>query len=264
MNNTSEAKLLAIDVGNTSVKIGRFGLTSQGFPEPEEVFRTDARSPDYEELARWLPEQPSRCFLASVYRQAAEEIAAWLKDAAPDCQVHQLQTEDFLIEIGVQSPERVGHDRLASAVACRQLKHASRAAIVVDAGSAITVDAISSAGQFLGGAILAGQQASALALSAGTDLLPLISTIRLDQPPPAIGDSTDNAIRSGIFWGTVGAIREIVQRVQNHLGAEAEIFMTGGDMHRLAQHIAPAGHVIPNLVLSGIALAARDKVPKTS
>ena len=263
MNPTPESQLLAIDVGNSSVKFGRFRAPVADFPAPDDVFRTDARSPDFEGLSRWLPEGPTWCFLASVYRQAAQEIADWLDDASPEYHVRQLQTRDFSIGIDVQSPERVGHDRLASAVACCQLKQPSQAAIVVDAGSAITVDAISPAGRFLGGAILAGQQASALALSAGTDLLPLISTIRLDQPPPAIGDSTENAIRSGVFWGTIGAIREMIQRVQCHLGAQHQIFMTGGDMHRLAQHVAPEGRVIPNLVLSGIALAARDKMPKT-
>lgn len=261
MNRIGESQLLAIDVGNTSVKFGRFPTAVEEFPEPEDVFRTDARSPNYDELSRWLPTGPTWCVLASVYRQAAQEIAEWLRDTSSEYRVRQLQTEDFSIGIHVQSPERVGHDRLASAVACCHLKQPSQAAIVVDAGSAITVDAISSAGAFLGGAILAGQQASALALSAGTDLLPLISTMRLDQPPGAIGDSTENAIRSGVFWGTVGAVREIVQRVQSHLGSQHQIFMTGGDMHRLAQHVAPEGRVMPHLVLSGIALAARDKMP---
>lgn len=264
MNRNPESQLLAIDVGNTSIKFGQFRMVADEFPEPVDVFRTDARSPDYDGLSRWLPSGPTWCFLASVYRQAAQEIAEWMSDAAPEYQVRQLRTDDFSIGIDVQSPERVGHDRLASAVACCRLKQPSHAAIVVDAGSAITVDAISSAGSFLGGAILAGQQASVLALSAGTDLLPLISTSRLDEPPSAIGNSTESAIRSGVFWGTIGAIREIVQRVQSHLGPQHQIFMTGGDMHRLAKHVAPEGRVIPNLVLSGIALAARDKMPKTS
>jgi type III pantothenate kinase len=264
MNRTPESMLLAIDVGNTSVKFGQFRMVGVQFPEPEAVFRTDARSPDYDQLARWLPKGPTWCFLSSVYRQAAQEIAEWLCDASPEYRVEQLQTDDFSIEIEVRSPDRVGHDRLASAIACCQLKQPTQPAIVVDAGSAITVDAISAGGSFLGGAILAGQQASALALSAGTDLLPLISTIRLDRPPPAVGDSTENAILSGVFWGTIGAIREIIQRVQGDLGTEHQIFLTGGDVHRLAHHVAPEGRVIPNLVLSGIALAARDKMPKTS
>ena len=198
------------------------------------------------------------CFVASVYRQASHEIAQWLQGRGPNDHVDQLRTEDFSINIEVQSPERVGHDRLASAVACQHLKTPSHAAIVVDAGSAITVDAVSPDGSFLGGAIMAGQQASGDgAFRLGTDLLPRISTMRLEEPPAVIGDSTEKAIRSGLFWGTVGAIREMVQRAGAHLGQDHELFMTGGDIQRLATHVDPSGRVVPNLVLSGIALVAR-------
>ena len=173
--------------------------------------------------------------------------------------VHQLQHGDFPIPINVACPERVGQDRLANAVAARCAKAAECSAIVVDAGSAITVDLVSAEGCFVGGAILAGQQASALALSAGTDLLPVISTYRMDEPPEVVGDNTDSAIRSGIFWGTVGSIREIVSRMQLYVGPANEIFLTGGDMRRLAQYVAPDARYLPHLVLSGIALAAQSR-----
>ena len=81
----------------------------------------------------------------------------------------------------------------------------------------------------------------------------------MDDPPEVVGAATDSAIRSGVFWGAVGSIREIVERMQTHVGSASEIFLTGGDMRRLAPHLAPNAHYMPHLVLSGIALAARSQ-----
>ena len=251
---------LAVDVGNSAIKIGQFSnATGDGLPEPLDVIRIDSRSPDFEALQAWIPKTPTHCYLASVYRQAAQEIVDWMKSQSTIETIHQLRHEDFPLRIKVDHPELVGLDRLASAVAACCLKKNGHAAIVVDAGSAITVDLISADDCFEGGAILAGQQASALALSAGTDLLPVISTYRLDDPPAVVGRATESAIRSGIFWGTVGSIREIVSRTREHLKENDELFLTGGDMGRLAPHVAPDGNCYPQLVLSGIALAARAK-----
>ncbi|MDG2380536.1 MAG: type III pantothenate kinase [Pirellulaceae bacterium] len=260
MNCSSESSLLAIDVGNTAIKVGRFhGADHPSSPFPIDVIRLDARSPNFDELRAWLPADPFTCCMASVYRQAAEEIVDWMRTIPSIRRVHQLQHSDFQIPIQVDHPDRVGQDRLANAVAARWAKSSESSAIVVDAGSAITVDLISAAGCFLGGAILAGQQASALALSSGTDLLPVISTYRMDDPPEVVGAATDSAIRSGVFWGAVGSIREIVERMQVHVGSASEIFLTGGDMRRLAPHLAPNAQYMPHLVLSGIALAARSQ-----
>ncbi len=251
---------LAVDVGNSAIKIGQFSnVAGDGLPEPLDVIRMDSRSPDFEALQAWIPKTATHCYLASVYRQAAQEIVDWMKSQPTIESVRELRHEDFPLRINVDHPDRVGLDRLASAAAACCLKKNGHAAIVVDAGSAITVDLVSADECFEGGAILAGQQASALALSAGTDLLPVISTYRLDDPPTVVGRATESAIRSGIFWGTVGSIREIVSRMREHLKEDNELFLTGGDMARLAPYVALDGNGYPHLVLSGIALAARVK-----
>jgi type III pantothenate kinase len=151
----------------------------------------------------------------------------------------------------------VGIDRLAGAVAANRLREAQRPAIVVDLGTAITVDLVNPQGVFLGGAILPGIGMSARALYEFTDLLPLLDLRVLREPPPALGKSTTDAMQSGIYWGAVGGVRELIARL-NADSAPAQVFLTGGAAPAVAALLAPDAHYIPHLVLGGIALTALE------
>jgi type III pantothenate kinase len=105
----------------------------------------------------------------------------------------------------------VGIDRLLDAVAANRLRHPAAPAVVVDVGTAITVDLVAADGSFQGGAILPGIAMSARALHAFTDLLPLVDVRELSSPPPPLGTSTVAALQSGLFWGAVGAIRQLLE-----------------------------------------------------
>ena len=101
----------------------------------------------------------------------------------------------------VDEPDKVGLDRLANALAADRLRAAERGAIVVDLGSAITVDVVSPDGAFLGGAILPGIAMSARALHEFTDLLPLEPMSELAQPPAAVGKDDVGLSASGALLG---------------------------------------------------------------
>ena len=90
-------------------------------------------------------------------------------------------------------------DRLAAAVAANRL-HQNCPAVVVDAGTAITVDSVAVDGVFQGGIIMPGMRMMLRSLATGTDLLPLIEAGFSDAIPDVIGRSTEDAIRSGVFW----------------------------------------------------------------
>ena len=77
----------------------------------------------------------------------------------------------------------------------------------------------------------------------------------LDEPPPPLGTSTTEAIRSGLYWGAVGAMRELVARLSETLAAKPEIFLTGGAAPSVAAVFDPAAQHVEHLVLSGLALA---------
>ena len=71
-----------------------------------------------------------------------------------------------------------------------------------------------------------------------------------------VGKNTEGAIRSGWFWGAVGAVREVIDRMTGQLEQQPEIYVTGGDLRRLAEYLGDEASFVPNMVLSGIAVAA--------
>lgn len=123
-------------------------------------------------------------------------------------------SENFPLTIDVEEPRKVGIDRLLNAVAANVIRDAGRAAVIVDSGTATTVDYVTSAGGFAGGAILPGFELSARALHHYTALLPLVSIEELaGSAHEPVGQNTRKAIHSGLYWGQVGATRELVSRL---------------------------------------------------
>jgi len=151
----------------------------------------------------------------------------------------------------------VGIDRLLDAVAANYLRSPDNPAVVVDVGSAITVNLISRGGAFLGGAIMPGIGMSARALHAFTDLLPLIDVTELADPPPPLGTATVPAMKSGLFWGAIGAVGELIRRLGAEVQGQLEVFLTGGASPVVAELLGDKARCVPNLTLSGIALAAK-------
>jgi type III pantothenate kinase len=253
----TSSPLIAVDIGNSSTKIGwDFETSAAGvFRTPRETRSFPTGQVPPERLASELPRGICRWHVASVHREGTRILNEWLgKQRASDV-VRPLTFTDLPIIARVDHPERVGLDRLAAAVAANLLRDSGRPAIVVGAGSAITVNLVAADGAFEGGVILPGFRMSAEALY-GADLLPLTVLSPNDEPPPIVGKNTEAAIQSGLFWGAVGAVREAVQRISDRLDQPPQIFVTGGDLRQLAGYLGDSARFIPNLVLSGIAVAA--------
>ncbi len=150
-----------------------------------------------------------------------------------------------------QPPEAVGADRLANAIAAYDEFAAT--CLIVDAGTAVTVDAVSASGPaFLGGSILPGISLAAHALAKGTALLP---SLAVREPGSAIATSTTAAITSGVARGLAGAIDRLVSDMAAELGGCEHIILTGGDTDRLAALCNTPMAVRPMLTLRGLALA---------
>jgi type III pantothenate kinase len=172
-----------------------------------------------------------------------------------------LTHHDLPLAVALPQPERVGIDRLLGAVAANRLRAAGRPAVIIGVGTAITVDLVSPAGAFLGGAILPGIGISARAMHDFTDLLPLVTMDELADPPPPLGTSTVDAMRSGLYWGAVGGMKELMARLTPDVPPHsptnrAHILLTGGAAPVVAQFLDPSAQHVPHLVLSGIALVA--------
>jgi type III pantothenate kinase len=253
----SNAHLIAVDIGNSSTKIGwQFELTDSDALPAAGVTRSIVTGQEpMDELREALPRERCRWHIASVHREGTRILQTWVQANRSHDEMRLLTRHDLPIAARLEFPDRVGLDRLAAAAAANMLRSQGAPAIVVDAGSAITVDLVAADGAFEGGVILPGFRMSAEALSSA-DLLP-VTQFSPEEIPEVVGRSTKAAIRSGLFWGAVGAVREIIERMSASLECQPEIFVTGGDLRRLAEHLGDEASFVPNMVLSGIAVAAR-------
>lgn len=260
---TTQDTILAVGIGNTAVQVGLFEACRAGNCDPIPI-PTWHITQSVAELERnpletvELPARISSVVIASVNRHAHETMTKWIQLTLKSPAMRLLQTHDFPIELRQREPHRVGTDRVAAAVAANALRAPDRSAIFVDAGTALTVNAIDTTGAFLGGAILPGIGVALSTLSRNTDQLPdLEVNALLDVAArPIIGRDTRDAICSGVFWGAVGAIRELSDGMAREMGGDPQRFVTGGFGGPLADALGDDAAFVPHLVLSGIAMTA--------
>jgi type III pantothenate kinase len=132
--------------------------------------------------------------------------------------------------IRIDNPHEVGADRLVNAVAAYE--RVGDSCVVVDFGTAITYDAVSAEGEYLGGIITPGAEISLDALYERAAKIP---KVEMAEPRSVIGKSTVEAIRSGIAFGFAGQVEGIVRRLRGELGPETTVIATGG----LASSLVP-------------------------
>jgi type III pantothenate kinase len=260
---------VAVDIGNSRIKIGRFNRADQSpLPQPASILDisiTDHATGHFDaaELDAWCRTNVSsrtEWLIGTVHRTAGQRLVAaandWSQRTQIECPTRILSFRDIPLQISVDEPSRVGVDRLLGAVAANRLRQADRAAIIVDLGTAITVDLLDAGGTFAGGAILPGIGMSARALAEQTDALPRVAMEHLEKSPSPLGKSTEAAIQAGLYWGAVGAIRELITMLASGMSQPPELFFTGGASQQVAQLFAQHGsvHHVPHLVLAGIAI----------
>jgi type III pantothenate kinase len=149
----------------------------------------------------------------------------------------------------IDNPKEVGADRIVGAVAA--FEEYGGPVIVVDLGTATTFDAVSEAGEYLGGAISPGMDTSANALVSRTAQLKRVEYVR---PPRLIGKSTVEAIQSGVVIGYACLIEGMVELFRKELGGNARTVITGGLAEVMEQNLECIDHVDPWLVLKGLRL----------
>jgi type III pantothenate kinase len=262
--------LVAVDIGNSRIKLGWFERgSSLDLPKPtaplELPLTSRAGDFDVEPLVEWCRQQSvsDAVWLASsVHRGATERLEAALaaigRTLGVELPLRQIKFEDVPLVVEVDAPERVGMDRLMGAVAADRLRPVGRAAIVVDLGTATKAALVTDVGAFVGGAIWPGLSMSAAALHEQTDALPLIAVDHWQSPPQVLGKSTVPAMESGIFWGAVGAVRELVEKLSFGHKPLPVVFVTGGNSRLVAEVLVEEASLqlkhLPHLVLSGVAI----------
>ena len=245
--------LLLADIGNSETVVGVRG--ADGAIARRWRLRTDPRSTPDEIgvlLRHWLDALPTEAHLDAfcaasvvpnfthVLAEAAEaHLGIWLREFrwAPE----------LGIRLRVDEPERVGPDRVANALGAH-LAYPG-AAIVVDFGTATTFDVVSADGDFLGGAIAAGIEATAASLFGRTALLPRIAT---GFPDSVIGRTTVENLQIGLYHGATLLVDGLVERMRAEWEPGARVIATGGLAQRLGPHCATVDIVDPDLTLKGI------------
>ena len=269
--------VLLADVGNTRIKLAV--LVDHGVMDPEQPtlhpsqltrrLPTVGRRHDltshgfrHDQLEKWLKSvAPGAAvvIVASVHDAAAAKLEACLAELSVTShrplRQRRIGHADLPLLIRLESPHKVGIDRLAAAAAAGILKTPGRSAIIVDCGTAATVDMVSADGEFLGGAILPGPSLMARALAEGTSKLPEVLALEQSAPPPMPGRSTHEAIAAGIGFGIQGAIARLVAEARSTLGGDADVILTGG-WRGAVRAVLPGALDMPDLVLMGVALAA--------
>jgi type III pantothenate kinase len=256
--------IVLADVGNTRIKLAVLAAAAGPEALPGVTGRQDLLSREFRpsNLEHWLGRVaagPALILVASVHESAATRLEAAIAEISVarhrPLRQRRIGREHLPLAVDVDEPARVGIDRLAAAAAAAAAKDAARPAVVIDCGTATTVDVVSREGSFLGGAILPGPELLSRALAEGTSRLPAVAELDGGAVPTMPGRSTQAAIAAGIGFGMRGAVSRLIAEATSALGAPPQLFLTGGS-RGIVRDAVPDAIEIPDLVLHGIALAA--------
>ncbi|MEE9226873.1 MAG: type III pantothenate kinase [Acidobacteriota bacterium] len=248
--------LLAIDVGNSNTVIG--------------VFEDDCLTADWRVATREDRTADELGILIRNLLSAKGLDPSKIDSAVISCVVPPLTpgldqmtrnyfaVEPMFVEPGIrtgiavvsENPQEVGADRIVNAVAAHA--RCRGPVIVIDLGTATTLDAISGQGEYLGGAIAPGIDIAAEALFLRTSKLPRVEVRR---PPRVIGRNTVQCVQSGLYHGYVGLISRLVEMMKKELEGEVRVLATGGNLQLIREELADVVHeVVPHLTLEGLRL----------
>lgn len=238
------------DVGNTRIKTGRCAAEGLIDPEAWPVAILDQWT---EYVAAIEPYGEDIWTIAGTNPEARDRYANWILQYGDTVRIID-DYRQLPMKVQVDFPDQVGIDRLLNALAVLKRVSSDVPIVIVDAGSAVTVDLVDGDGVFRGGAILPGFRLMAKSLNDYTARLPLIASFPGNPPLP--GMNTVAAIEAGIAHSIVGGVERIVARYAEAFG-KPRIFIAGGDADLLAGISGSPEIAGPFLTLEGIRIAAR-------
>ncbi|MEX2217852.1 MAG: type III pantothenate kinase [Phycisphaerales bacterium] len=254
----SEFDLVAVSVGNTRTRLGVFrGAVleeSEAVANAEPGALAGAASAMLAKAGEGTP-----VLVASVNDPVADGLVAALRGSGAASEVHRFGRE---LEVPITTALRagaektVGQDRLLNALGA--YARANQACVVIDAGTAITVDFVDGEGTFQGGAIAPGLNTMLAALHEHTAALP---SLRFESPrelatgAEPFGKDTREAMLIGVRAAARGCARELVERYAEFFGAYPQVVATGGDARTLFEGDDVVEHIVPDLTLLGMQAA---------
>lgn len=242
--------LLAIDIGNSTIKFGIFSGSElvHKFSIPT-VLDYDPDELMFERF-RYVKERFIRIdtvVASSVVPSIEPVLTGACKEFLNVTPVFVTNVVDLGLTIKYDPPESLGTDRLVSGFSAAETH--GKPVVVCSFGTATTIDAISSNGEFLGGVIFPGVGTMSHSLQLKTSKLPLV---QISKPDRVVGTSTESSIRSGIFHGHIGAAKYLIKAIAAEMKDEPKIVATGGYAKMMASELAVIKIVDENLLLNGL------------
>lgn len=244
-------QVLAVSVGNSRIKFGLFhGL---------DLDKADAApNTEMDEAVRKISAMAeavggAKVVVASVNNPVADRLCAAL-DEDDSIELFRLGSDlPIPISTSLEDDSTVGHDRLINAIGAFSL--GKQACIVIDAGTAATVDFVDGEGAFQGGVIAPGARMMLRALHAHTAALPQLELAPPDPARGAFGKDTAHAMQLGVSCAVRGLARLMIEKYSEAYGAYPRVVATGGDAQTLFENDELIEHIVPDLQLIGIAAA---------
>ncbi len=245
--------LLAIDIGNTTVALGVFRdkeLVKDWKVRTEREKTADEYGIILLELLRTASLKPE-----SVEAVIISSVVPPLTPVFQDLSRNMFGLKALVVGPGLrtgmpilyENPLEVGADRVVAGVAA--FEKYGGPLVVVDFGTATTFDAITAKGEYLGGAIAPGIQISAEALYLKTAKLP---RIEIAKPKKAIGRTTVASMQSGLYFGYIGLVNNIIAEIKKEIGQNARVISTGGFASLITPEVQAIDSHEPYLVLEGL------------
>ncbi len=247
-----EINLVVVSLGNSRLAVGTFrsGELSNvvRVPNDESDRWADAIRTAWEQVGG---RDNAAVVAASVNPRLESTLEEAVGDAADRRVVWVGRDLDLPVKVLTEEPEKTGVDRVLNVAAAYE--QMGKACVVVDAGTAITVDCCNDAGEFLGGSIAPGVTLMLEALHDGTAQLPRVDAFA--PPAEPFGRTTEQAILHGVYHGVRGMVKELVENYATELGRWPDLIATGGDAAALFNEWEIVHAIAPDLTLYGIALA---------
>lgn len=243
--------ILVVDIGNSRVKWAC--VSRRNLVDPGEAVHERVPGGALDSLAEAVPERPDRVVAVNVagegFGAAFTDTVKRRWDLSPEFVTTERQAHG--VRCAYTDPSRMGSDRWVALIAGFRL--AAGAACVIDAGTAVTLDAADSRGRHLGGLILAGPRVIATALDRQTSGIgETLGRSRPGRGTAVLGSSTDEAVARGAMLGLAGALDRAVSAVAGELDEQPAVYLTGGDATRLSPWLETPCEYRPHLVLEGL------------
>ena len=243
--------MLVVDIGNTRIKWAC--MTGGDVVDPGEAVHERIPGAALELLAEAVPGRPDRVVAVNVagagFVAAFTEFVQRRWSLVPE--FVSTEHRGYGVRCAYSDPSRMGSDRWVALIAGFRL--AGGAACVIDAGTAVTLDAVDSRGFHMGGLILAGPRIIATALDRQTSGIgETRGRSRPGRGTAVLGASTDEAVARGAMLGLAGALDRAISAVTGELGEQPPVYLTGGDAERLASWLETHCEFRPHLVLEGL------------